>query len=182
MVSNMLELDTMDSKGKLRLNVVTKPVGGGQIELRHVGSSRIEQPEPRPVNLDTMDNPSPSKAGRKLDALDALTAAVHHVTAYVDAALSQSSPVVEACTHHAEALREQAAALIQQAARLEQASADRATGADGRTRPAWNRWDNNLTEQRVRELRQAGQSVRDIANALGCSRGTAHRIIKKLGV
>ncbi|WP_445160948.1 helix-turn-helix domain-containing protein [Mycobacterium sp. Dal123C01] len=77
-------------------------------------------------------------------------------------------------------LRAQAAELIRQATQLENAS--RNTGADGRTRPTWDRFNNDRTEQQVRQLREAGQSVRAISEVLGCSRGTAHRIIRKLGL
>ncbi len=83
---------------------------------------------------------------------------------------------------YAAQLRAQAAQLIQQAAAIEHTADATSTGADGRTRPTWDRFNNDQTEQQVRELRQAGQSVRDIADTLGCSRGTAHRIIRKLGL
>jgi excisionase family DNA binding protein len=83
---------------------------------------------------------------------------------------------------YAAQLRAQAAQLIQQAAAIEHTAVATSTGADGRTRPTWDRFNNTQTEQQVRELRQAGQSVRDIADTLGCSRGTAHRIIRKLGL
>ena len=83
---------------------------------------------------------------------------------------------------YAAQLRAQAAQLIQQAAAIEHTANATRTGADGRTRPTWDRFNNTQTEQQVRELRQAGQSVRDIAGTLGCSRGTAHRIVRKLGL
>ncbi|WP_406816174.1 helix-turn-helix domain-containing protein [Mycobacterium sp. M23085] len=136
----------MDKPGKqqLRLKTTTKKVGGGNVRVQ-LGS--VPEPEPPPVNLDTMDSP-PGQPAAELDTMDPAQ------------------------------LRAQAAELLSRAAQLEAAS--RTIGADGRTRPTWDRFNNDQTEQQVRELRQAGQSVRDIAAVLGCSRGTAHRIIRKL--
>jgi hypothetical protein len=56
----------------------------------------------------------------------------------------------------------------------------RAEGEDGRVRPGFNRWDDPLVESQVQTLRQSGHTVREIAEVVGCSRGTAHRIIRKL--
>lgn len=128
-----------------------------RITTKRVGGAQIvvkstPQPEPQPVNL--LDTVQPVQP--ELDTMDPLA--------------------------YAAQLRAQAAQLIQQAAAIEHSAAATSTGADGRTRPRWDRFNNDQTEQQVRELRQAGQSVRDIADTLGCSRGTAHRIIRKLGL
>jgi hypothetical protein len=41
------------------------------------------------------------------------------------------------------------------------------------------RWNNEQTEQRVRELRAAGRTQRAIADEVGCSQGTVHHILKR---
>ncbi|OBJ86498.1 helix-turn-helix domain-containing protein [Mycobacterium asiaticum] len=143
----------MDSgkRSTITLTTTTKKVGGGSITPTRLPPIPIKRPEPQPVNLDAGPG-SP----RKPDT-------------------------VENSLAYAAQLRAQAAKLIQRAAQIEAAAAATTPGADGRHRPTWDRFNNPETEQQVHELRAAGQSVRDIAETLGCSRGTAHRIIRKLG-
>lgn len=51
-----------------------------------------------------------------------------------------------------------------------------AAGIDG----PWERFTGDDTLARVAELRAQGRSVRQIADALRCSRGTAHNLIRKV--
>lgn len=50
-------------------------------------------------------------------------------------------------------------------------------GLDGKIRPS-RRFDTTDRDERIRELRDAGQTVRAIAADVGCSVGTVHRIIR----
>jgi transposase len=50
-------------------------------------------------------------------------------------------------------------------------------GLDGKTRP--DRWcDTSERDSRIKQLREGGKSVREIAREVGCSVGTVHRVMK----
>ena len=51
-------------------------------------------------------------------------------------------------------------------------------GLDGKVRPS-RRLDTSVRDALILELREAGQSVRKIAAAAGCSVGTVHRVVHK---
>ncbi|MEU2198721.1 helix-turn-helix domain-containing protein [Isoptericola sp. NPDC019482] len=51
----------------------------------------------------------------------------------------------------------------------------RVMGLDGKVRPS-RRFDTTARDQRIRELRDEGLSMRAIATEVGCSVGTVHRV------
>jgi transposase len=51
-------------------------------------------------------------------------------------------------------------------------------GLDGKLRPD-RRFDTTDRDKRIRKLHREGQTMRGIANEIGCSVGTVHRVINK---